>query len=126
MLRTTFHPATPLSQPWLGPEALRPSITAGLPFSNEAFVGRSSQLQQLEKHSVTLIGPFRGKVYKAGRYSSQLETGRMHTLLRKITERSAHVGVIGLGYVGLPLAIEFARAGYRVTGIDTDPDYGES
>ena len=45
----------------------------------------------------------------------------MQTLLRKITERSAHVSVIGLGYVGLPLAIEFARAGYRVTGIDADP-----
>jgi UDP-N-acetyl-D-glucosamine dehydrogenase len=40
----------------------------------------------------------------------------------KITERSAHVAVIGLGYVGLPLAIEFARAGYRVTGIDTDAE----
>ena len=46
----------------------------------------------------------------------------MQTLMRKITERSAHVSVIGLGYVGLPLAIEFARSGYRVTGIDTDPD----
>lgn len=46
----------------------------------------------------------------------------MDTLLHKITEHSAHVSVIGLGYVGLPLAIEFARAGYRVTGIDTDPD----
>ncbi len=46
----------------------------------------------------------------------------MQTLMRKITERSAHVSVVGLGYVGLPLAIEFARAGYRVTGLDTDPD----
>ena len=46
----------------------------------------------------------------------------MHTLLHKITERSAHIGVIGLGYVGLPLAIEFARAGYWVTGINTDPE----
>jgi UDP-N-acetyl-D-glucosamine dehydrogenase len=46
----------------------------------------------------------------------------MDTLLHKITEHSAHVSVIGLGYVGLPLAIEFARAGYRVTGIDTDPE----
>lgn len=45
----------------------------------------------------------------------------MQTLMRKITERSAHVSVIGLGYVGLPLAIEFARAGFRVTGIDADP-----
>ncbi|MDX1979793.1 MAG: nucleotide sugar dehydrogenase [Bryobacteraceae bacterium] len=33
-------------------------------------------------------------------------------------DRSAEVGVIGLGYVGLPLAVEFARAGFRVTGID--------
>ena len=31
------------------------------------------------------------------------------------------MGVIGLGYVGLPLAVEFAEAGFRVTGIDTDP-----
>ncbi|HEY7494165.1 MAG TPA: nucleotide sugar dehydrogenase, partial [Candidatus Tectomicrobia bacterium] len=46
----------------------------------------------------------------------------MDTLLHKIAEHSAHVSVIGLGYVGLPLAIEFARAGYRVTGIDTDPE----
>ncbi|RMD66336.1 nucleotide sugar dehydrogenase, partial [Candidatus Parcubacteria bacterium] len=44
----------------------------------------------------------------------------MHTLMRKITQRTAHVSVIGLGYVGLPLALEFAHAGYRVTGIDTD------
>jgi UDP-N-acetyl-D-glucosamine dehydrogenase len=40
--------------------------------------------------------------------------------MRKITERSAHVSVIGLGYVGLPLAVEFARVGYQVTGIDAD------
>lgn len=42
----------------------------------------------------------------------------MPTLICKIADRSAHESVIGLGYVGLPLAIEFARAGYRVTGID--------
>jgi UDP-N-acetyl-D-glucosamine dehydrogenase len=45
----------------------------------------------------------------------------MPTLMQKITDRSAHVSIIGLGYVGLPLAIGFAEAGYRVTGIDTDP-----
>jgi UDP-N-acetyl-D-glucosamine dehydrogenase len=44
----------------------------------------------------------------------------MQTLMRKITEHSARVSVIGLGYVGLPLAIEFARAGFYVTGIDAD------
>jgi UDP-N-acetyl-D-glucosamine dehydrogenase len=42
-------------------------------------------------------------------------------LRRKIASRQARVGVIGLGYVGLPLAVELARAGYEVTGIDIDP-----
>lgn len=40
--------------------------------------------------------------------------------LARIADRTAHVGVIGLGYVGLPLAVEFARAGFRVVGIDLD------
>jgi UDP-N-acetyl-D-glucosamine dehydrogenase len=36
----------------------------------------------------------------------------------KISTRTAHVGIVGLGYVGLPLAVEFAKAGFTVTGID--------
>ena len=39
-------------------------------------------------------------------------------LEEKIRTRGARVGVVGLGYVGLPLAVEFARAGFSVTGID--------
>ena len=39
-------------------------------------------------------------------------------LEEKIKSRTARVGIIGLGYVGLPLAIEFAKAGFTVTGID--------
>ena len=39
-------------------------------------------------------------------------------LKKKIRDRSAKVGVVGLGYVGLPLAMEMAREGYQVTGID--------
>jgi UDP-N-acetyl-D-glucosamine dehydrogenase len=42
------------------------------------------------------------------------------TTLDKIRSRQAKVGVIGLGYVGLPLAVEFARAGFDVTGFDVD------
>lgn len=42
----------------------------------------------------------------------------MNTLLDKIDARTARVGVIGLGYVGLPLAVEFAHAGFEVVGID--------
>src|ERR1039458_1078109 len=39
-------------------------------------------------------------------------------LEEKIRSHSARVGVVGLGYVGLPLAVEFAKAGFAVTGID--------
>ncbi|MCB1447794.1 MAG: nucleotide sugar dehydrogenase [Rhizobiaceae bacterium] len=42
-------------------------------------------------------------------------------LLARIQDRSARVGVIGLGYVGLPLAMTVARAGFAVTGFDIDP-----
>jgi len=42
------------------------------------------------------------------------------TLLDRIRTRDARIGVIGLGYVGLPLAVEFARAGFTVTGFDVD------
>src|SRR5450432_3189310 len=39
-------------------------------------------------------------------------------LAEKIRSRRARVGIVGLGYVGLPLAVEFAKAGFTVTGID--------
>jgi len=41
-------------------------------------------------------------------------------LIKKINDKSAKVGVVGLGYVGLPLAIEFVGAGYEVIGIDVN------
>src|SRR5712671_2393568 len=39
-------------------------------------------------------------------------------LAAKIQARTARVGVVGLGYVGLPLAVEFAQEGFQVVGID--------
>ncbi|HRA66373.1 MAG TPA: nucleotide sugar dehydrogenase [Caldilinea sp.] len=45
---------------------------------------------------------------------------RQAQLIARFAARDAHVAVIGLGYVGLPLAVAFAEAGYRVTGIDLD------
>src|SRR6187399_3665861 len=42
------------------------------------------------------------------------------SILDRIRTRQARVGVIGLGYVGLPLAVEFARAGFSVVGFDVD------
>ena len=42
-------------------------------------------------------------------------------LLTRIADRTATIAVVGLGYVGLPLAMEFARAGFRVVGYDVSP-----
>jgi UDP-N-acetyl-D-glucosamine dehydrogenase len=56
----------------------------------------------------------------AMRASGELEW--VDELIRKINERSVRIGVIGLGYVGLSLAVEFAKAGLRVTGIEIDAD----
>jgi UDP-N-acetyl-D-glucosamine dehydrogenase len=44
----------------------------------------------------------------------------VHPLLQKIEARTANVVVIGVGYVGLPLVVELARAGFTVTGYDKD------
>jgi len=44
----------------------------------------------------------------------------MHTFIDKVTSHSAVVGVIGQGYVGLPLALVFAEAGFRTIGFDID------
>src|SRR5262245_7258833 len=45
-----------------------------------------------------------------------------HRLLSRINSRTARAGVVGLGYVGLPLAAELAGAGFDTTGIDLDPN----
>src|SRR5580698_4897140 len=44
----------------------------------------------------------------------------LEQLREKIETRKARTGVVGLGYVGLPLAVELAHAGFSVTGIDID------
>ncbi len=43
-------------------------------------------------------------------------------LLDRLQRREARVGIIGLGYVGLPLAVEFARSGFTVTGLDVSAE----
>ncbi|MFT3922612.1 MAG: nucleotide sugar dehydrogenase [Myxococcales bacterium] len=47
-------------------------------------------------------------------------------LQQAIASRSAKIGIIGMGYVGLPLALAFVKAGFSVTGFDTDPSKVES
>jgi len=53
---------------------------------------------------------------------SEVQAAHDVALLEKIETHTAQVGVIGLGYVGLPLAVEMARVGFPVTGIDVDND----
>ncbi|MCD5324305.1 MULTISPECIES: nucleotide sugar dehydrogenase [Pontibacillus] len=43
-------------------------------------------------------------------------------LAQKIEAKKANIGVVGMGYVGLPLAVEMVKSGFNVTGIDLDPN----
>jgi len=42
------------------------------------------------------------------------------SLIKRIKDREAQVAVVGLGYVGLPLAVAFAEAGFSIVGVDID------
>src|SRR5215216_3086973 len=49
--------------------------------------------------------------------------GKQETvLMKKIQDRSCTIGVVGLGYVGLPIAMEFARHGMKTIGIDVSEE----
>src|SRR5690349_19083199 len=43
-------------------------------------------------------------------------------LFERLEKKTAEVGIVGMGYVGLPLALSFARAGFKVTGFDVDAE----
>ena len=43
-------------------------------------------------------------------------------LITKLQNKTAIIGVVGLGYVGLPLSFRYAEAGYKVIGFDIDPN----
>ena len=43
-------------------------------------------------------------------------------LLEKLTNKTATIGIVGLGYVGLPLMLRYTQVGYKVLGLDIDPD----
>src|SRR5262249_11653899 len=54
--------------------------------------------------------------------AAMTDTAALAALRARLTDGRAAVGVAGLGYVGLPLAVELARAGFQGTGIDSDPE----
>lgn len=49
------------------------------------------------------------------------ESGSRSALKKLLLQKQAKVGVIGLGYVGLPLSVAFSESGYSVTGFDNNP-----
>ena len=51
-------------------------------------------------------------------HTAEKALSTLQSLKEKIQSKTARVGIVGLGYVGLPLATEFAKAGFHVTGID--------
>ncbi len=53
-------------------------------------------------------------------------TSAARALHEKLSNRTARTGVVGLGYVGLPLAVEFARAGFATVGIELDAEKVET
>src|SRR5215208_210723 len=61
-----------------------------------------------------------------GGASAESSVPMSHELLGKIQSRAARVGIVGQGYVGLPLALVFCEAGFPVTGFDVDAAKVES
>lgn len=54
-------------------------------------------------------------------YTSMNMNSVLDKIISKLNDKSASIGIVGLGYVGLPLAIRFAESGYKVIGLDVDP-----
>jgi UDP-N-acetyl-D-glucosamine dehydrogenase len=51
-----------------------------------------------------------------------MQNTSLEQLIYKLENRTAIIGIVGLGYVGLPLLLRFVEVGFRVIGIDIDPD----
>jgi UDP-N-acetyl-D-glucosamine dehydrogenase len=94
--------------------------TEGNRRKSSAQFGRKLARKQLLPVAEQDLRRIRGKDVKGiMRQDRQIPHSEPETeLKRKIADRSARLGVIGLGYVGLPLAIEMAQEGFCVTGID--------
>lgn len=53
---------------------------------------------------------------------NEIQGGQLERLVAKLNNRSAVIGIVGLGYVGLPLMLRYADIGFRVLGIDIDAE----
>ena len=64
-----------------------------------------------------MLGLFDYLYFKNGYYTGKMDKNMIKEKLMKIENRSAKIGIVGLGYVGLPLAIEFINAGFLFTAL---------
>lgn len=62
----------------------------------------------------------RANICEAGLCRPKEKMTIKESLIKKLQDKSAEVAVLGLGYVGLPLAVVFGEAGFKVTGVDPD------
>ena len=60
-----------------------------------------------------------GKIIKEEKVA---ENKNLDGLVKKVEDRTARIGIIGMGYVGLPLVLRFCEEGFGVTGFDVDPE----
>jgi UDP-N-acetyl-D-glucosamine dehydrogenase len=56
----------------------------------------------------------------------KMSVSHKNSLIRRLNEKSAIIGIVGLGYVGLPLVLRFVEAGYKVLGFDVDREKVEA
>lgn len=61
-------------------------------------------------------------LYSRWNWAKHVQKGQFVNLIERIATRSTQVAIKGMGYVGLPLAMAFAEAGFSVVGIDTDKE----
>jgi UDP-N-acetyl-D-glucosamine dehydrogenase len=54
--------------------------------------------------------------------AGDIDASPLKHLVRKLENRTAVIGIVGLGYVGLPLMLRYAHVGFKVLGFDIDPD----
>ena len=84
--------------------------------------------QKSRKHSQTIENVFKKVIFvvkKFNCFSKKMnkftnKTDLSNSLKKKINSKKAIIGIIGLGYVGLPLALTFAKKKFKVIGFDTD------
>ena len=82
---------------------------------NTGFIKKDIPINNLNKNNSLPVKELEGDYFKL---REELKEKDSLDNINKILEKSAVLGVLGLGYVGLPLAVEKAKAGFRTIGFD--------